>query len=250
MINVDEIIPLASFSYIYIYFFLAAEISPHCHPPWETDPSSPSSPSGQVLSGFLYTSVPSQNASFRPWSRSRQVSRAQRVQTFEEMGMGMGGGSWFTHIHIIYIYNYINLYIYIYIDRSSIRIQSILVVFYTACLLRVFQLLKLKTCWVYSLAPHTVASNVQNCQDEWCSMSFRYFQWSRVSGGIRLQRQQGAKCILCISYLYLHPVSWHTWQIFSTSLICTKHTQAVDLVSLQSKKDASCVVKNAYECTE
>ncbi|CAL1167788.1 unnamed protein product [Cladocopium goreaui] len=47
----------------------------------------------KVLSGFLYTSVPSQNASFRPWSRSRQVSRAQRVQTFEEMGMGMGGGS-------------------------------------------------------------------------------------------------------------------------------------------------------------
>lgn len=38
----------------------------------------------KVLSGFLYTSVPSQNASFRPWSRSRQVSRAQRVQTFED----------------------------------------------------------------------------------------------------------------------------------------------------------------------
>ena len=53
----------------------------------------------QVLSGFLYTSVPSQNASFRPWSSSRQVIRAQRVQTFEDWITR----AWnvFMHIHVV-----------------------------------------------------------------------------------------------------------------------------------------------------
>ena len=130
-----------------------------------------------MLSGFLYTSVPSQNASFRPWSRSRQVSRAQRVQTFEEMGMGMGGGSWFTHIHIIYkyvyiilriyiyifiylyIYIYIQLYIYIYIDILSgySHFGGVLQCMFASCLPALE--VEVLTCWVYSLAPHTVASN-------------------------------------------------------------------------------------------
>ena len=42
----------------------------------------------QVLSGFLHTSVPSQNAAFRPWSSSQAVLRCQRVATFDEDSAG------------------------------------------------------------------------------------------------------------------------------------------------------------------
>lgn len=38
----------------------------------------------KVLSSFLYTAVPRQDATFRPWSGSRDVIRCQRVPTFAE----------------------------------------------------------------------------------------------------------------------------------------------------------------------
>jgi hypothetical protein len=105
-------------------------------------------------------------------SMRRRDDPSSRGEAYD-MGDGLTGESypqattswlfmlWMGYYMYIYIYNYIyiQLYIYIYIDILSgySHFGGVLQCMFASCLPALE--VEVLTCWVYSLAPHTVASN-------------------------------------------------------------------------------------------